>query len=140
MDARQLEHRLVVTNQLAELLSINNFLDDLSVQWGLPESVIMTLHLVVEEAFTNVVQYAYKDDCIHQIELNVSKKDETLHLVIQDDGYAYDPTEKKDPNTLLSVEDREIGGLGIFLIKQLMDRVSYDRVDGKNRLTMEKNL
>ena len=140
MDASRLEKQLVVANRLDELNTINQFLDELSEQWDIPPALTMTLHLVVEEAFTNVVQYAFADTQAHEIVLLVSKDMGLLSLVLQDDGVAYDPTARVDPDTTLAVEEREIGGLGIFLIKQMMDHVSYERVGNKNRLIMQKQL
>ncbi len=140
MGSQKMEKRLVLLNQLAELTTMNRFIDDLAVQWDLSDALAMTLNLVVEEAFTNIVQYAFDDDHPHEIELLVSKEDHTLRLLLQDDGIAYDPTGREDPDTGLSVEEREIGGLGVFLIKQMMDHVTYERVGDKNRLIMEKQI
>jgi serine/threonine-protein kinase RsbW len=140
MEKQRIEQKLVVPNQLAELVTIAQFLEELPANWELSGPLVMTLQLVVEEAFTNVVQYAYNDEQLHHIELEVQLENNVLRLVIQDDGVPYDPTVKQDPDTLLSVDERQIGGLGIFLIKQMMDRVAYERTGDKNRLIMEKDL
>jgi anti-sigma regulatory factor (Ser/Thr protein kinase) len=134
------EAHLVLQNQLAGLETITQFLDDLAMQWDLPATTTMTLNLVLEEAFTNVVQYAYADDLPHEIGLRFMKQGNTIAIELSDDGTPYDPTQKEDPDTTLSASERAIGGLGIFLIRQMMDSVHYERKDGKNHLRMEKNI
>ncbi len=139
MSAQSQQASLVVPNQLKELDTITRFLDDLAEQWNLPVTLIMTLNLVLEEAFTNIVLYAYPDDQLHAIDFGFSRDGNLLRVELTDDGVAYDPTVKEDPDVGLSAGEREIGGLGIFLIKQMMDTVSYHRQDEKNHLVMEKS-
>lgn len=132
--------RLLLTNQLKELDAISNFLDDLTVSGRIPPGITMTLNLVLEEAFTNIVQYAYADKESHDIEILFCFEHDRLRITIIDDGIPYDPTAREDPDTTLEAEERPIGGLGIFLIRQMMDSVSYHRIDQKNRLEMEKRM
>lgn len=140
MDKPIRERQLIVKNQLEDLMTINAFLEELGTEWEIPDAMVMTLLLVIEEAFTNVVNYAFTDDLAHDIELKVVKQDDLIRLSLLDDGVPYDPTGKEDPDTGLSVQERQIGGLGIFLIKQMMDHVTYERRDGRNVLIMEKQL
>ncbi len=99
------------------------------------------IRLAVEEAVTNVVDYAYQDgQGWLEAETAVSADGSTLSLVIRDAGVPFNPLEKADPNLTLSAEERAIGGLGIFLCKQLMDKVSYAYQNGCNVLTMTKHM
>lgn len=97
------------------------------------------IDLSVEEIFTNIASYAY-DDKEGFCELSVSVIDDRLEIIFKDEGKAFNPLEKSDPDVTLGVEDREIGGLGVFLVKKYMDDVSYSYVDNKNVLTLVKKI
>jgi serine/threonine-protein kinase RsbW len=131
---------LRLQNKLEELETISLFIDELSEIWEIPMAIAMSLNLVLEEAFTNVVNYAYDDKNLHTIEIDFEKEDNVLSIKIIDDGKAYDPTQNADPDVTLSAEERSIGGLGIFLIRKMMDEVAYERSGNKNILMMKKNL
>ncbi len=135
-----LSRSITLANRIDELTRISAFLEETTEQWDLPMALGMSLNLVLEEAFTNVVQYAYTDKEQHEIELLMEKSGKELIVTIIDDGQPYDPTKKTDPDINLNVENRPIGGLGIFLIKKTMDNVAYERKNDKNHLIMTKNL
>lgn len=105
------------------------------------EDLRFKLRLSIEETVENVVQYAYKDS-IGWMEVETSLDDKALMLTVtlKDAGKPFNPLEMPDPDITLSVEEREIGGLGIYLCKQLMDEVTYRYEDGCNILTMKKNI
>jgi len=137
--SHQTEIKVVsLTNRLNDLGKIAGALEDIADLWSLPVDLTMTLNLVIEEAFTNVVNYAFQDESFHDIELVIQKIDNRLVISLKDDGVAYDPTLNSDPDISTSARDRKIGGLGIFLIKKMMDKVSYERSGETNILTMEK--
>ncbi|MDO4949407.1 MAG: ATP-binding protein [Bacteroidales bacterium] len=99
------------------------------------------IRLAVEEAVANVVDYAYEGgQGWLEAETITSADGSVLSLVIRDAGVPFNPLEKEDPNLSLSVEERGVGGLGIFLCKQLMDSVGYVYQDGCNVLTMTKTV
>lgn len=99
------------------------------------------LRLSIEEAVENVVRYAY-DGGIGWLEAGTSLDHDSLILTIElrDAGVPFNPLEREDPDITLSAEDREVGGLGIFLCKQLMDNIEYRYEDGNNVLTMTKKV
>jgi anti-sigma regulatory factor (Ser/Thr protein kinase) len=99
------------------------------------------LRLSIEEAVENVVRYAY-DGGIGWLETNIDFNQDTLLLTIQlrDAGVPFNPLEKEDPDVTLSAEDRNIGGLGIYLCKKMMDNIEYRYEDGNNVLTMTKRV
>lgn len=136
----KLSRSITLDNKIDELTRISTFLEESAEQWEIPMVLGMSLNLVLEEAFTNVVQYAYTDKEKHDIELLMEKSGNVLIITIIDDGQPYDPTKKTDPDINLDVENRPIGGLGIFLIKKTMDEVTYERKNGKNHLVMTKKL
>lgn len=104
---------------------------------GMPE--IFQLNLALEEAVSNVINYAYPEQEGMPISLTMSSEDNTLVFTLTDEGIPFNPLESKEPDLSLSAEERPIGGLGIFLVKQLMEKVEYKRAEGKNILTMTYN-
>ena len=95
---------------------------------------------ILEEAVTNVIQYAYPDKKDQDIRIDMSYENKRLTIVITDTGISFNPLERQEPDLTLSLEERPIGGLGIYLVKQLMTEVSYSRSAGKNILTMAKDI
>ena len=105
------------------------------------EDLRFKIRLSIEETVENVVQYAYKDSIgLMEVETNLDDKALMLTVTLKDAGKPFNPLEMPDPDITLSVEEREIGGLGIYLCKQLMDEVTYRYEDGCNILTMKKNI
>jgi anti-sigma regulatory factor (Ser/Thr protein kinase) len=88
----------------------------------------------LDEVITNIINYAYPDDGEHVFELDINKKEERICIKLSDNGIAFDPLGKDDPDVESSLEERQIGGLGIFIVKQLSETVKYSRVDDKNLL------
>lgn len=100
----------------------------------------MKLNLAVEEAVVNVMNYAYPQGTVGDINIEAKGDDNQLEFIISDSGTPFDPTAKADANTSLTAEERPIGGLGIHLVRQIMDEVMYERKDNKNILTLRKKL
>jgi len=105
------------------------------------EDLRFKIRLSIEETVENVVQYAYKDSIgWMEVETNLDDKGFLLTVTLKDAGKKFNPLEMPDPDVNLPLEEREIGGLGIFLCKQFMDEVEYRYEDGCNILTMKKNI
>lgn len=100
--------------------------------------VSFLVSLAIEEIVTNCIKYGYDDSDAHTIEISLSLSDGLLTMVVTDDGHPFNPLEAPPPDLSLAIEDRPIGGLGIHLLRELSDEVSYDRRDGMNRLTLTK--
>jgi len=125
-------------NKMEELDRMVSWLENTAEEWGFQPMFTLNLNLVLEEAFSNIVNYAYTDTNKHLIGIRFEMNDPILTVQITDDGRPYDPTLNKDPDLTLPVEQREIGGLGIYLIKQVMDQVTYERSGNKNKLILKK--
>jgi serine/threonine-protein kinase RsbW len=128
----------ILPGEITALPQITHFLDGLASDWGFPERLVLSLNLVLEEAFTNIVNYGLEGTEGQAVILDFEKHPERLIIHITDEGKAFDPTLREEPDIALPAEERPIGGLGIFLIRKMMDQVSYERKEGKNILRLEK--
>jgi len=104
---------------------------------GCPIKTQNQVAISIEEIFVNIAHYAYNPE-VGAARISITISDNTLKLIFEDSGKPYNPLERADPDITASVEDRTIGGLGIFMVKKIMDTVQYRYEDGKNRLTMTK--
>jgi len=127
-------------NDLKHVDSVNNFVTGVAKDAGMGQSDANNMRLAVEEAVVNVINYAYPEETKGKIHITASATSKTLKFVIIDNGVKFAPTDAPDIDTSLSAEERRIGGLGIFLVRQLMDSINYERIDGKNVLTLKKNI
>jgi serine/threonine-protein kinase RsbW len=98
----------------------------------------MLAHMVLEEIVTNCLKYGYDDDARHVVLVHVTLSDGRLTMQISDDGRPFDPTAAPVPDLDAPLDEREPGGLGLHLLRTMADRVSYERRDGRNVLTVEK--
>jgi sigma-B regulation protein RsbU (phosphoserine phosphatase) len=105
---------------------------------GMDMAVAIQMNLAMEEAVVNVMSYAYPADTVGDVTIEAVTIADQLQFTITDSGTPFDPTAKEDVDTTLSAEERPIGGLGIHLVRQLMDSITYERIDGKNVLTLRK--
>lgn len=131
---------MTIENQIEQLAGVTTFVEELGEELGLSVEHVFNFNLVLEEAMTNVIMYAYPEGETHEIWLTAIEQDGVVTFRVEDEGTAFDPTAVPDADVTLSAEERAIGGLGIFLIRQLMDEVEYQRVNGRNQLTMKKKL
>lgn len=121
------------------LSAATEFIKDCVKGANVSEKFIRQIELIIEEIFVNIAHYAYAPN-IGDVKLAVGITGDTLKITFIDEGKPYNPLEKPDPDTTLSASEREIGGLGIFMTKKLTDNVSYEYVNGKNILILEKKL
>ena len=117
------------------------FVDEHLVELNCPIKVQMQIELAVEEIFINISSYAYNPEIgPATIKASVEENPLAVSLTFIDNGVPYDPLAKEDPDTTLGAEERGIGGLGIFLVKQTMDDVRYVYKNGSNILTIKKTI
>lgn len=129
-----------IKNNLGELKLLNEFLEQSMKAFGLDEAVFMNLKLAIEEAVVNIISYAYPGKTDKKINIRMKYSNKQLKVTLTDTGIPFDPTSKQEPDISLPLEERPIGGLGTFLLKQLMTDVSYTRLGNKNVLTMIKEM
>lgn len=130
--------RLTLGNDIRQLDRLPGWLQSVTDGTGLDPLTCTNVNLALEEAITNVMLYAYPEGVSGQVEVVAGKKENGLEFTIIDSGKPFDPTAAPEADTTASVEDRPIGGLGIHLVRQIMDSVGYERCDGKNYFTMTK--
>ena len=135
-----MEKKLVIKNEISEISKLAIFIEELGEELNLTPDLVFNLNLVLEEAVSNVILYAYPEGETQEISLSVNLTDNNLVFLLTDSGKEFDPTQAPDADVTLSAEEREIGGLGIFLIRQIMNKVEYQRIEGKNVLTLGKDL
>ena len=135
-----MEKSIVLTNDISEISKLNEFVEEIGNEFSLTPDVVFNVNLVLEEAIVNVINYAYPKEKHESIYLSAQLHEGSIVFVLTDTGMQFDPTKAPEADITLSLEDRPIGGLGIFLIRQIMNEVSYERIDGKNVLTLSKNL
>lgn len=132
---------LIVEAKRENLLKVQAFIDEQLEEVGCPMATQITIVVAVEELFVNIASYAYdQGDGVSVVQVTVHEEPLAVEITFIDNGKPYDPLAKEDPDVTLSAKERKKGGLGIFMVKKSMDNVSYEYKDGKNILTIKKNL
>lgn len=137
---QQKERHLVLHNSVDQISQLTDFLQEIADEKGLDASTAMNINLALEEAVTNVIMYAYPEGTDGLVDLEAILRDDSLVFILKDNGTPFDPTAAPEADVTLSAEERKIGGLGIFLVRKIMDTVHYVRSDGQNVLSMTKNI
>ena len=134
------ERHLILHNDIRQISELAGFLSGIAAVAKLDSTLTNSLNLALEEAVSNVIMYAYPAGQDGTVDIGVLIRRDTLQFSIVDGGKPFDPTAAPEADVSLGVEDRPIGGLGIFLVRKIMDSVRYERLDARNILTMTKNL
>ena len=129
-----------IRNQLSEIEIVKTRFNNFSEQTGLSKSIRRKLNLVFDELLNNVISYAYEDGEAREIKLNFELAGNRLTVSIMDDGVPFNPFEMNAPDTTVGLEERQVGGLGIHLVRSLMDRAIYQRHVDKNVVTLIKEV
>ena len=128
---------LTLKNDLSELVRIAEAIEEHGEAHGWPAKWILNLNISLDELITNIVSYGYGDSGDHEIHVTVADRNGSLVTVVEDDGIAFDPfTAAPEPDLDASVEERRIGGLGVYFVKTLMDEATYERLGDRNRITL----
>ena len=125
-------------NDLSELETLCQHLHKFGQVTGLSEACITDINICLDELFTNTISYGFEDDLEHIIRFTINLDNNVLTLNIEDEGIPFNPLEKKDPEIPADLIDVRIGGLGIHIVRKLMDDIRYERKHGKNKLTLKK--
>lgn len=140
-DIASAPRRIIMKNEMSEVSRMRGFFFSVCRENGIDDEDAKTLNLAVEEWVVNVINYAYPKGTRGHVELTAKVNDGLMTLVVKDHGIPFDPTQHEDADVEAELEDRPIGGLGIYLVKNIMDSMDYERsADGYNIVTLTKIL
>ena len=125
-------------SKLSELKTLCRHLEDCGNMMQLPQKCLFEINLGLDELFTNIISYGFEDESEHQIKFSLAKAEETLVVQVEDDGIPFNPLDAAGPAVARDLDSINIGGLGIHLVKKVMDDIDYQRVEGRNKLILKK--
>ncbi len=124
----------------AELAGLNQYLSEFWTAADLPPASQFPFELALEEVFMNVVMHGSTPEHVPTVEVSLTREADDVVLRIADTGPAFDPLDAPNPDVEAAIEDRPIGGLGIYLLREMMDEFTYARLHGQNCLTLRKRV
>ncbi|OME84016.1 hypothetical protein BK120_12960 [Paenibacillus sp. FSL A5-0031] len=135
-----IDREIKLYNRLEELQRLNEGLEQIGAEAGWSERAVLDLSLACEELVINIVNYGFPSGGEHHIDVIIQASPTSVEVKIEDGGVPFNPLQEADPRALLELEleDRPIGGLGIFFVKRLMDDIHYEYAGGLNRFRMRK--
>jgi len=136
----QKEYSFELKSNLSELDNLCRHLETFGQKTGLSKKFVFEVNLVLDELFTNIISYGFDDGCEHVIKVTITPENGGLCLYIEDDGKPFNPVEFEVPDVSCSIEECKIGGLGIHIIRKLMDDICYERCEDKNILKLKKGI
>jgi serine/threonine-protein kinase RsbW len=131
---------ITIHNSASELHRVACFVEDIGNELGLDGELQMNLNLVLEEMLSNVIRYGQSQQADDSIALKAESNGKEITLTLSDHGIEFDPTAKGDLDTDVNPAERQLGGMGIFIVKNIMDQVTYQRLNGMNVVVMKKKL
>lgn len=130
---------LTISARLENIETVTAFVDEQLEEMGCPMKAQMQIDIAIDELFSNIAHYAYTPDTGEAtVRVEVTESPLAVIITFIDHGVPYDPLAKEDPDTTLSAEERQIGGLGIYMVKKSMDEITYRYQDGQNILMIKK--
>ena len=130
---------LSLVNDLQEIGTAAEKINGFCETTGISSQIAYAVNLSIDEILTNTISYGYDDDEQHRIDLTLRVEGETLVVVVVDDGRPFDSSLAQEPDVNATLEERALGGLGLFLVQQMMDDVAYQRSGDRNVITLTKS-
>jgi anti-sigma regulatory factor (Ser/Thr protein kinase) len=140
MAGRRQQIHFMLSSSLSELVRLQTTLEQLKSDWQLPDAFILQLNLVLDELFTNVVSYGFVNQPDQTVDFSLTHRGDSVEVTICDHGRPFDPTTADSPDLHASLNEKQAGGLGIFLARHYVDTLSYRRAEDKNILTLTKKI
>jgi len=134
------QRAFILKNSLSELETLRERLEEFGEAWGFSPKSVFETNLVLDELVTNVISYGFPEGGDHAVHLEMSLDGDMLHVVLSDDGRPFDPCQTPEPDMSCPLEDRPIGGLGIHLVRKLVETLDYERADGRNILRLSRRV
>jgi serine/threonine-protein kinase RsbW len=132
--------QIKLQNRLSDLKILSRYLQEFGERQGLPQKCVFEVNFALEEILSNIISYGYCDAQRHWIKIRISLAGDTLTIRVKDDGRYFNLSEFMPPEINCPLEDRRIGGLGIFFVRKFMDRIVYERRQDVNILTLKKHI
>jgi anti-sigma regulatory factor (Ser/Thr protein kinase) len=130
----------VFVNRRTEIERVVELAERFAGEHQLPADIVMTIHLVLDEVVANIIAHGYDDTAEHQIHVTLALDESVLTIRVEDDGRPFDPLAAPPPDLDLPLEERPVGGLGIHIVRSVMDAVEYHRDGDRNQLIMKKTI
>ena len=130
--------RISLKNRVEDLPRLERALSAFAQDHGIPEPELLGINLVLEELFTNVIFHAHDDGAEHEVQIHVALDGRDLRIEVSDDGRPFDPREAPRPDLNAPLDEREIGGLGLHLVRESVDALDYRREGDRNVTTLVK--
>lgn len=134
------ELALSLKNDPAEIARLAALVVEFGARHHLPPTVVSHFNIALDEAVSNIIAHAHGDPGLHEIAVRIALADGALSVELSDDGRAFDPRAAPEPDLDAPLDDRQVGGLGIHLVRRLMDEVHYRREGGRNHLSFAKRV
>ena len=131
---------VILENRIDEIRRLSIIVEEFFGEHQLPSEMLFKINLVFEEIISNIIYYGYEDDTKHEIVINMNLLNGILAVEIKDDGKAFNPLANPEPRLDAPLEERPIGGMGIYLVKHLVDEIRYNRYNNFNILSFRKNI
>lgn len=128
-------------NRLEELQRLDTALSEFTKLENLAPDIVMQLQVAIEEIFTNIVSYGYEDSDKHEVEIRIKRSNESVSIDMFDDAIPFNPlARKEDVDMDQPIEEIQIGGHGINIVRAFMNELDYEYIDGRNHLSMVRHL
>lgn len=134
------KHKITVQASTEHLSEVRDFVASYATKHGISAHEVEDIRLAVDEAYTNIINHAYKNDHSQFVEINMGSNDNEFWISLKDNGTSFDPTAYPEPDVRRKIKAKERGGVGVFLMKKLMDRIEYYKHEDSNELRMIKKL
>lgn len=131
---------ILLKNDQEEIIRLTKFIDKFGKENNITVDALYEINLALDEIITNIISYGFKDSLEHFISIEGTLQNNSLEIKIEDDGFPFDPLSAPEPDLDSTIDERQIGGLGIHLVKTLMQKISYKREKEKNILILIKVL
>ena len=132
---------LTIAATVESIETVTDFVNEQLEAYDCPMKILMQINIAIDELFSNIAHYAYNPETGDAtVRVEVIEDPMAVIITFIDNGVPYDPLKQKDPDTTLSAEERELGGLGIYMVKKSMDEIVYEYKDGHNILKIKQNL
>lgn len=132
--------KFTLINKITELNKLADELQKFSLENSLSGDVLFDINLSLDELVTNIISYGFEDEEEHLIYISINKFQNLIEIFLEDEGKEFNPLDEETPDLGKPIEEREIGGLGIYFVRKKMDEMSYKRNNGKNILRLVKNI